>query len=124
MTSEQSTNTKNTVMRLIAIFYIAVGIAQLGYFAIESFAAPAHIPVLGILSLIAAYTIFTMKKWAVPLVAGLFFVGITFGATTLLNSIALQTFGGAMLFHVALIAYMIILLIASIYVVKSKETFN
>jgi hypothetical protein len=111
-------------MRLIAIFYIAVGIAEIGYFAIESFAAPLHIPVLGILSIITAYSLFTMKKWALPLVIGLFFVGITFGAATLSNSVALQTFGGAVLFHIALIAYMILLLIASIYVVAQRENFN
>jgi len=124
MTSETSTKIENPTMRLISIFYIAVGIAEVGYFAIENFAAPLHIPVLGILSLITAYSLFTMKKWTLPLVIGLFFVGVTFGATTLSNSIALQTFGGAMLFHIALIAYMIVLLIASVYVVARRENFN
>jgi hypothetical protein len=124
MTSEKSTKIENPIMRLISIFYIAVGIAEVGYFAFENFAAPLHIPVLGILSLITAYSLFTMKKWTLPLVIGLFFVGITFGATTLSNSIALQTFGGAVLFHIALIAYMIVLLIASVYVVARRENFN
>ena len=124
MTSETSKKIENPTMRLISIFYIAVGIAEVGYFAIENFAAPLHIPVLGILSLITAYSLFTMKKWTLPLVIGLFFVGVTFGATTLSNSIALQTFGGAMLFHIALIAYMIVLLIASVYVVARRENFN
>ena len=124
MTSEKSPKIENRTMLLFSFFYIAVGIAELGYFAIESFAAPAHIPVLGILSLITAYSIFKMKKWALPLVAGLFATGITFGATTLSNSIALQTFEGAMLFHVALIAYLIILLIVSVYIVAQRENFN
>ena len=124
MTSETSPNIENRTMFLFSIFYIAVGIAQVGYFAIESFAAPAHIPVLGILSLITAYSIFKMKKWALPLVVGLFATGITFGATTLSNSIALQTFEGAMLFHIALIAYMIILLMVSVYIVSRRENLN
>jgi hypothetical protein len=111
-------------MLMFSIFYIAVGIVEVGYFVIENFAAPPHIPVLGILSLITAYTVFKMKKWALPLVVGLFFVGITFGATTLSNSFALQTFGDAMLFNIALIAYMIILLIASIYIVAKREKFD
>ena len=123
MTNEKS-KIENPTMLLLSIFYIAVGIAQVGYFAIENFAAPAHIPVLGILSLITAYTIFKMKKWALPLVIGLFVTGITFGATTLSNSITLQTFGGAILFHIALIAYMLILLIASVYIVAKRENFN
>ncbi len=124
MTSKTISKTKNPTMLLFSIFYIAVGIAEVGYFAIENFAAPPHIPVLGILSLITAYSLLKMKRWSVPLVIGLFFTGITFGATTLSNSIALQTFGGAMLFHIALIAYMVILLIVSIYTVARRENFN
>ena len=124
MTSKSSSKIKNPAVLLFSIFYIAVGIVEVGYFAIENFAAPPHIPVLGILSLITAYTLFKMKKWALPLVVGLFFVGITFGATTLSNSLALQTFGSAMLFHTTLIAYMIILLIASLYIMTQREKFD
>ena len=123
MTTEKS-KIENPTMLLFSIFYIAVGIAEVGYFAIENSAAPAHIPVLGILSLITAYSIFKMKKWALPLVVGLFVTGMTFGVTTLSNSISLQTFGSAMLFHIALIAYMLILLIASVYIVAKRENFN
>ncbi len=124
MTSKTISKTKNPTTLLFSIFYIAVGIAEVGYFAIENSAAPLHIPVLGILSLITAYSLLKMKRWSVPLVIGLFVTGITFGATTLSNSIALQTFGGAMLFHIALIAYMVILLIVSIYTVARRENFN
>jgi len=123
MTTEKS-KIENPTMLLFSIFYIAVGIAEVGYFAIENFAAPAHIPVLGILSLITAYSILKMKKWALPIVVGLFVTGITFGATTLSDSITLQTFGGAMLFHITLITYMLILLIASAYIVTKRENFN
>jgi len=124
MTSKTSSKIKNPAVLLFTIFYVAVGIAEVGYFAIESSAAPPHIPVLGILSIITAYTVFKMRKWALPLVVGLFFVGITFGATTLSNSLELQTFGDAVLFHLALIAYMIILLIASVYIVARREKFD
>jgi hypothetical protein len=124
MTSKSGSKIENPAVLLFSIFYIAVGIAEVGYFAIENFAAPPHIPVLGILSLITAYSLFKMKRWSVPLAVGLLFTGITFGATTLYNSIAVQTFGGAMLFHTALIVYMIILLIASVYIVSKRENFN
>ena len=124
MASKSSSKIENPAVLLFSIFYIAVGIAEVGYFAIENFAAPPHIPVLGILSLITAYSLFKMKRWSVPLVVGLFVTGITFGATTLYNSIAVQTFGGAMLFHTALIAYMIILLIASLYIMTQREKFD
>ena len=124
MTSKSSSKIKNPAVLLFTIFYVAVGIIEVGYFAIESSAAPPHIPVLGILSLITAYTVFKMKKWALPLVVGLFLVGITFGTTTLSNSLELQTLGDAMLFHTALIAYMIILVIASVYIVAKRESFS
>jgi hypothetical protein len=124
MTSEKSIKIENPIMRLISIFYIAVGGIELGYFAIENMAAPLHIPVLGIISLITAYSILKMTKWALPLVIGFFLVGITFGATTLANSLALQTFGGATLFNIALIVYMMLLLITSIYIVARRENFS
>jgi hypothetical protein len=124
MTTKSGSKIKNPAVLLFSIFYIAVGIAEVAYFAIENFAAPPHIPVLGILSLITAYSLFKMKRWSVPLVVGLFFTGITFGATTLANSIAVQTFGGALLFHTALLAYMVILLIASGYIVVKRENFS
>ena len=73
MTSKSGSKIENPTVLLFSIFYIAVGIAEVGYFAIENFVAPPHIPVLGILSLIAAYSLFKMKRWSVPLVIGLFF---------------------------------------------------
>ena len=124
MASKSSPRIENPAVLLFSIFYIAVGIAEVGYFVIQNFAAPPHIPVLGILSLITAYSLFKMKRWTVPLVVGLFVTGITFGATTLYNSIAVQTFGDALLFHTALIVYMIILLIASGYIVAKRENFS
>ncbi len=65
-----------------------------------------------------------MRKWSVLLVTALFFLGITFGATTLYNSVTLQTFEGALLLHTALIVYMIMLLIAFVYVVAKREEFE
>ena len=124
MTTKISNKTENSITRLISIFYIAIGITEVAYFVIENFAAPLHILILGILSLITAYSFFTMKKWTLPLVIGIFFVGVTFGAATLSNSIELQTFGGAMLFHTALIVYMILLLIVTVYVVAKRKDFN
>ena len=124
MTAKLGTKIENPIVLLLAIFYIAAGIAQIGYFAIESSAAPPHIVILGIFSLITAYTLFTMKKWTLFLVAGLFFTGITFAATTLNTSLIVQTFGGALLFHLALIAYMIMLAIALIYIIAKRSDFN
>lgn len=124
MTSKARFNIENPMVFLFSLFYIIVGVVEVGYWAIENFAAPPHIGALGILSLITAYGFLRMKKWSVPFVIGIFFLGLTFGATTLNTSIVLQTFGGALLFHAALIAYMIILLIALIYTINKRDDFS
>jgi hypothetical protein len=124
MTSEKNSKIRNSTMLLFSIFYIAIGILEIGYFVIENLIAPVHIPILGILSLITAYFIFKMKKLALPLVVGLLVLGITFGITTLYNSIILQTFGGAILFHLVLIIYMIALLIISVFILTKRKKFN
>ena len=123
MTSKTIMAPENRTFLMFSIFYIVAGIAQLASFAIEG-SAPLHLPLLGIVSIVTGYLVFSMKKWAVPLVAGLLVVGIVFGATTLSSSMALQTFGGAMLLHVALIAYIILLLVASLYLLAQKEKLN
>jgi hypothetical protein len=122
MTSEQNTKIGKSMMAL-SIFYIAVGIVELGYFAMEAFTAPAHIPILGIVSLITAFLILKMMKWVIPFVIGLFLTGLTFAATSLSNSLALQAFGDAILFNMSLIVYMILLLIVTIYILAKKESF-
>jgi hypothetical protein len=124
MTSETNFKIRNITELLFPIFYIVVGIALVGYFVIENLAAPPHILVLGILSLITAYSIFKKEKWALPLVIGFFFTGITFGIITLANSVSLQTFSGSMLFHITLIVYMVLLLITSIYILIKREKFS
>ena len=122
MTSEQNIKIGKPMMAL-SFFYIIVGIIDLGYFAMESFAAPAHIPILGIVSLITAFLIFKMIKWAIPFVVGLFLTGLTFAVTTLSNSLALQAFGDALLFNSSLIVYVILLFIVTIYILAKKESF-
>ena len=122
MTSEAGSKIENPLVLLFTIFYAAAGIIQIGYFAIASSNAPPHLPVLGILSLLTAFSLFKMYKWTVPLAAVMFITGITFAATTLSNSLALQEFGNAMLLNLALIIYMIALLIASLYVIAKQHT--
>ena len=124
MTSGKLREIGNHRLRILAILYIALGIAQIGYFSIENSTAPPNILILGILSIIVAYPILTQKKWSLPIIVGLFLVGITFGITTFFHSIVLQTFSGALLFHLTLIAYVIVMLISSIYIISQRENFN
>jgi 4-amino-4-deoxy-L-arabinose transferase-like glycosyltransferase len=124
MTLKSKFKVENPVVFLFSIFYIIAGAVEVFYLVTEKFAAPPHIGVLGLLSLITAYGLFKMRKWSVLLVTALFFLGITFGAITLYNSVIWRTFEGELLLHTALIAYMIMLLIACVYVVAKREKFE
>ncbi len=58
------------------IFYAVVGAIFLVLLPLTGF--PPHIGIMGIFSLVAAYGIFQKRKWAIWLVAIMFFVATTF----------------------------------------------
>ena len=124
MTLKSKLKVENPAMLLFSIFYAVAGAAEIYILAVTNFTGPPHLGVLGLLSLIAAYGLLRMRKWSVLLVTALFFLGVTFGAITLYDSIVLQTFEGALLFHVALIAYLIITVVAFIYVAAKRKDFE
>jgi len=124
MTLKSKLKIESPVLLIFSVFYIIVGAAEVFILVVSNLTAPPHVGVLGLLSLITAYGLFRMRKWSVLLVTALFFLGITFGATTLYDSILLQTFEGALLFHVALIAYLVMTVIAFIYVVAKRKNFQ
>lgn len=124
MCSESRFNIKSPLVFLFSLFFIIGGVIEVGYWAIESFSAPPHIAILGVLSLITAYSFIKKKRWSVPLVSALFFMGIIFGAINLNTSIMFQTFGGALLFHIALIVYIALLMIAFIYTIIKRKDFT
>jgi hypothetical protein len=121
MTLKSKLKIESLGVLVFSIFYVVVGATEVFVVVTSNFTAPPHIGVLGLLNLFTAYGLFKMKRWSVLLVIALFFLGITFGATTLYNSVVLQTFEGTLLFRAALIVYMIMLLIASVYVVAKRE---
>jgi len=118
---------ENPVMLIFSVFYAVAGAAEVFVMVFSAFTTTrtlVHVGVLGLLSLITAYGLFRTKKWSVPLVIALFFLGVTFGATTLYDSIILQTFQGALLFHVALIVYLIMTVVAFVYVAAKRKDFG
>mgnify|MGYP001130693186 CR=1 FL=1 len=120
MTLKSKLKIESPAVFVFSIFYVVVGVAELFVLVTSNFTV-FYIGVLGLLNLFTAYGLFRKKRWSVPLVIALFFLGITFGATTLYYSILAQTFEGDLLFHVALIAYLFMTLVASIYVVAKRE---
>lgn len=112
---------------VISVFYAVVGCLLLVYVFLSSLRAPPHVPVLGFLSLITAYGLIKMRKWSVILVIAFFFVGTTFGAAELYSSVARETFNPnleTLLFHLALIAYLILIAVATIYVMARRTNFG
>lgn len=118
---------ENTGVALFSGFYAVVGCLLLVYLILTRFAAPPHIGVLGLLSLTAAYGLIRMSRWSVILVIALFFIGITFGATSLYPSVVKETFNPSfelLLFHLALVAYLVMTTLATIYVVSRRRRFG
>ena len=118
---------ENLGVTIFSVFYAVAGCLFLVDVVLSNFRAPSHVGVLGFLSLITAYGLFKMRKWSVILVIALFFVGTTFGATTLYPSVVKQTFNPnleMLLFHLALIAYLIMMAVATIYVMARRRIFG
>jgi len=110
------------VVLLFSIFYAIVGILFLSIFVIYSLRF-LHLGIIGVLSLIAAYGVFRMEKWAIWLIVALFFLGNTVGIITLaLTSRWPAEFG--LLLQLPLIIYLIITWVISIYVVAKREEFE
>ena len=110
----------------VSIFYVIVGGAEAIVLALSNFRL-IHVGPLAVLSLITAYGLLRMKKWSVFLVTILFFPAITFGASVLYASVIRETFYPSvdvLLFHLALIVYLILTLIALIYVVAVRKDFK
>lgn len=127
MTLKWKLKVENVGVTAFSIFYAVVGCLLLVHVFLSTFRAPPSVGVLGFLSLMAAYGLIKTSKWSVLLVVALFFVGTTFGATELFASVVRETFNPnleMLLFHLALIVYLIIMAIATVYVVARRRSFG
>lgn len=110
-----------------SVFYAVSGGAQAFILVLSNFKL---VPVgfLAVLSLVTAYGLVRMRRWSVFLAAILFFLGTTFGATVLYSSVMQQqTFYpnlGMLLFHLTIIAYLIMTTVAFIYVGANRGSFQ
>ncbi len=110
---------------LLAVFYAVVGILQLATLAVIDIRM-MWIGALAILSLIAAYGLFTSRKWAVWLVIGLFFPQAVFGIFTLYGVISLYSSAELipLLMEISLGAFLFLSLVSFIYVATKRNTFE
>lgn len=112
---------------LLSIFYIVVGIAQITVLALTDYALFTA-GALAVLSFITAYGLFTVKRWSVWLVIGLFFPQFVCGAVTLYASIlrySLYQEITFMLFNIAPALIVVVLTsISSVYVAAKRKSFQ
>lgn len=94
---------KNTKIGTLApvVFYAAMGILLLALLPLASY--PPHIALTAIMSLIAAYGLFTKRVWAPWLVVALFLVALTIAGFTMY----FLAFSNG-LFSLALLAFVIL----------------
>jgi len=105
------------------VFYIIAGIANLYILAVNG-VAMVHTSIIAILSLITAFGLYRMEKWSLWLVVVLFFIGNSFGIFTLNASITKYGFSGStdvLLLNLALIGYLIMIWLATIYIAAKRE---
>jgi len=111
---------------LLAVSQAVVGILQLAALALWDIRM-VWIGVLAILSLLAAYGLFTVKKWSVWLVITLFFPQMVFGAWTLYGLVSLYSFSFDMislLLEVSLGLFIVLSIISFVYVAAKRGTFE
>jgi len=110
---------------LLAVFYAVVGVLQLATLALDT--RMFWIGALAVLSLVAAYGLFTVQKWSIWLVIGLFFPQIVFGASTLYYLIVDYSFSmetTILLLDTALAVFIFLSFVSFIYVAAKRKTFQ
>jgi hypothetical protein len=123
MALKEKLKIESTPIFIFLIFYIIAAIGNLYILAVNG-VAMVHTAIIAILSLITAYGLYRMEKWSLWLVVVLFFVGNTFGFVTLYFSIGANGFADstdALLLNLALIGYIIMTWLATIYVGAKKD---
>jgi len=119
-------NVKRRDSLLLSMFYAAAGIVQIIVLALSNFALFTS-GILAVFSFIAAYGLFSVKKWSVWLVICLFFPQLVFGVATLYASILSYTIYQEttfMLLNIALTAFIILYFVSFVYVAAKRKSFQ
>jgi hypothetical protein len=123
MALKEKLKIESTPIFIFLIFYIIAAIGNLYILAVNGIVM-VHTAIIAILSLITAYGLYRMEKWSLWLVVVLFFVGNTFGFVSLYFSIVGNGFANstdAFLLNLALIGYIIMTWLATIYIGAKKD---
>lgn len=102
---------------LPVVFYGLIGLLFLVLLPFSNY--PPHVGLTGILSLIAAYGLFTKRFWAPWLVIALVFVATAFALFTLYYTLA-----NDWLVSLGMIAYVVFAWLFSVYVLIKRKAFE
>lgn len=111
---------------VFSVFYAVAGGAEALLLVFSNFTLP-HVAFLAVLNLTTAYGLLRTRRWSVWLATILFFPATTFGATVLYVSVVQKTFYPsleAFLFHLLLVAYLIMTIAGFAYVVAKRRDFQ
>lgn len=114
---------ESTPIFVFIVFYLLAAIWNLAILFSNGIAL-VQTAVIALLSLITAYGLYKMQKWSLWLVVALFFIGNTFGLVTLYWSIVRDGFAGSievLLLNLALIGYVIMTWLATIYIGSRRD---
>jgi len=108
---------------VFTIFYLLAAIWNFAILTVNG-VSMVHTALIALLSLITAYGLYRMEKWSLWLVVALFFIGNTFGLFSLYWSITRDGFAGStdvLLLNLALIGYVIMTWLSTIYISAKKD---
>lgn len=114
---------ESTPLFIFTVFYILAAVWNLAILAVNG-GSMWHTALIALLSLFTAYGLYKLEKWSLWLVVALFFIGNTFGWINLYWSIARDGFAGSagvLLLNLALIGYIIMTWVATIYIAARRE---
>jgi hypothetical protein len=123
MTLKEKLKIESTPIFVFTVFYILAAVWTLAILAVNGIAM-VHTAIIALLSLITAYGLYKMQKWSLWLVVALFFIGNTFGLVNLYWSIIGNGFSEnteTLLLNLALIGYVIMTWLATIYIGAKKD---
>jgi hypothetical protein len=114
---------ESTPIFVFIVFYLLAAIWNLAILFSNGIAL-VQTGIIALLSLATAYGLYKMQKWSLWLVVALFFIGSTFGLVTLYWSIVRDGFAGSvevLLLNLALIGYVIMTWLATVYIGSRRD---
>jgi hypothetical protein len=108
---------------VFALFYLVAAAANfiiLGLYGLGLF----HVGIVAVLSLAAALGLYSLRRWSLWLVVGLFFVTTTYGVVMLSTSLRNYASGlelGAVFGVVAWVVYLVLTWVATVYVAARRK---